>query len=410
MRKILLAFIILISLIACESKKSNSSEKNVAESEIKSNDLATRSFNQEMDSLYNLGMFNGYSVAIVDTTGIIYNKGFGYADVANKKKYSEHTIINIASISKVFIGVALLKAQEINLLNLNDPINKYLPFKVINPNFPNEIITIRQLATHTSSIVDTDIYMETDYINIDNKPLAENLKEKYGLYYKNPSKDWIPLSQYLQRLLDKKGAFYDVSTFANRKPGEVYEYSNIGAALCALIIECAAKKPFNEFTKEYIFNPLKMTSTGWFLEEVDGTKYSKLYYNNQELPYYTILSYPDGGLITSTIDLSKFLFELINGYDGKGVILKPNSYKELFKSQLEEKAFQDKKNYNVGIFTEKELPYNVIGHTGGDPGTNTMMYFNTETKRGKIMILNTDSDKKGDNDVYWGIWNTLDKY
>ena len=363
-----------------------------------------------MDSLYQLGVYNGYSASIVDTSGIIYNQGFGYADVNNQKKYTKNTIINIASISKIFIGVALLKAQEMSLIDLDDSINKYLPFKVTNPNFPKELITIRQLATHTSSIVDTDIYMKSDYVNKDDIPIAENLKEKYKLYYQNPSKEWVSLSKYLEKILDKNGELYDASTFANRKSGETYEYSNIGAALCAFVIECAAKKPFNEFTKEHIFNPLEMSSTAWFFEEVDNTNYSKLYYDDQELPYYKILSYPDGGLITSSTDLSNFLVDLIKGYSGHGAVLTAKGYEELFKSQLKEAAFGDKKNYNVGLFTEKELAYHVIGHTGGDPGTNTMMYFDTETKIGKILILNTDSKKENSNDVFWGIWNALDKY
>lgn len=401
--------IFILSLILCLSCQNKKNEKTEFIIE-KKNDSANSSFNKEMDSLYHVGVYNGFSAAIVDTTGILYNQGFGYADVNNKKKFTENTLINIASISKVFIGVALLKAQEMNLIDLDDPINKYLPFKVINPNFPNELITIRQLATHTSSIVDSNIYMETGYVNKDDITIAENLKEKYGLYYKNPSKNWMPLAEYLGNLLVKNKAFYNTSTFSKRKPGEVYEYSNIGAALCALVIESASNKPFNEFTKEYIFKPLKMSSTGWFFEDVDSTKYSKLYYDDQELPYYIILSYPDGGLITSSTDLSKFLVDLIKGYSGNGTILEPNSYKELFKSQLRKTAFENKENYNVGIFTEKELAYNVIGHSGGDPGTNTLMYFDTETKIGKILILNTDSKKENSTEVYWGIWNTLDKY
>ncbi len=116
-------------------KKRNSIKK-------KTNDLVTSSFNKEMDSLYNTGVFNGFSAAIVDTTGIVYNQGFGYADVNKKKKYTESTFINIVSISKVFIGVALLKAEEMNFVDLDDPVNKHLPFKVINPNYPNKLITI----------------------------------------------------------------------------------------------------------------------------------------------------------------------------------------------------------------------------------------------------------------------------
>lgn len=400
--------IFIISLILCCACQNGEHEKS--EPSVETDDLVISSFDQEMDSLHNLGVFNGFSAAIVDTSGIIYNRGFGYADVAKKKEYTENTVINIASISKVFIGVALLKAQELNLIDLDDPINKHLPFQVVNPNFPEELITIRQLATHTSSIVDTDVYMKTCYVNKDDVDIAENLKEKYELYYQNPSKDWVPLAEYLRKILKEDEVFYDVSSFAKRKPGELREYSNVGAALCALVIESAANRPFNEFTEEYIFEPLKMASTAWVFEEVDSSNYSKLYYDEQELPYYKILSYPDGGLITSSTDLSKFLIELIKGYSGKGSVLNSGNYLEFFKSQLEEEALDGKENFNVGIFIDKELGYHVIGHTGGDPGTNTMMFFDTENGVGKIFITNTDSKKENSREVFWGVWNALDHY
>jgi CubicO group peptidase (beta-lactamase class C family) len=398
----------IILCLSCQNRKNKKTEFNTK----KTNNLATSSINKVIDSLYNIGVFNGFSATIVDSTGVVYNNGFGYSDVATKKKYTENTIINIASVSKVFIGVALLKAQEMNFIDLDDPINKYLPFKVINPNYPNEIITIRQLATHTSSIVDRDIYMQTCYVNQDDIPLTENLKERYSLYYQNPSTDWMPLNEYLRKILKQDDEFYNTSTYAKRKPGVIYEYSNVGAALCALVIEYAAKKPFYEFTKEHIFQPLKMEATSWLFEEVNINNYSKLYTEDQVLPYYKTLSYPDGGLITSSTDLSKFLIDLIKGYSGNGNILKQNSYKELFKPQLERKSFSETKNkgFNLGVFLELEADYNVIGHTGGDPGTNIYMYFNTETKKGRILITNTDSQKENANEVFHGIWNALDKY
>ncbi|GGD29447.1 serine hydrolase domain-containing protein [Hyunsoonleella pacifica] len=364
------------------------------------------SITNEIESLYDKAVFNGFAVSIVDSTGILYNRGFGYADVHKKKKYTENTVINIASISKVFIAAALLKAEEMGFVTLDDPINKYLPFEVVNPNYPDISITIRQLATHTSSIVDTDIYMQTCYVNKDDIPISEQLK-RYELYYQNPSKNWMPLADYMRKVLKKDEAFYSLSTFPKRKPGALREYSNIGAALCALVVEYASNTPFNEFTKEHIFQPLNMNSTTWFIEEADSESYSKLYYDDEELPYYKILSYPDGGLITSSTDLSKFLIELINGYSGKGSILNASSYKTFFKSQLEQDALGGKDNFNVGLFIDKELAYNVIGHTGGDPGTNTMMFFNTENKTGRIFITNTDSKKENSMETMWSIWDAL---
>ncbi|WP_394971337.1 serine hydrolase domain-containing protein [uncultured Croceitalea sp.] len=400
--------ILILSLTVCFACQ-NCKKKTSASNKEKQTDATISAIDKELDSLYNTGIFNGFTATIVDSTEIVYNKGFGYADVVNKKAYTEHTIINIASVSKLFIGVGLLKAQEMSLLDLDDPINNYLPFKVVHPSYPDEIITIRQLATHTSAIVDTEIYMETAYANKDTITLAENLK-RYTTYYQNSPSHWMPLAEYMDKILRQGGEYYTPSVFADRKPGAQYEYSNIGAALCGLIIEYAAKKPFNKFTKEHIFEPLAMLSTAWFFEEVDMTNYSKLYYDELELPYYKILSYPDGGLITSSTDMGKFLTDLIKGYSGNGTILSSPGYEELFKSQLDESAFEKKKNYNVGIFTEKELTYNVIGHTGGDPGTNTMLFFNTKTKKGRIFIANTDSKKENSDAVMWGIWDTIGEF
>lgn len=392
-------------LIVNSCNKNTKRDKNSMKTE---SNIVIDSITSEIENLYSKGVFNGFAVSIVDSTGIIYNKGFGYADVDKKKKYTENTVINIASISKVFIAAALLKAEEMNFLGLDDPINKYLPFEVTNPNYPDDLITIRQLATHTSSIVDTDIYMQTCYVNQDDISIGDSLK-RYELYYQNPSKNWMSLAEYLSNILQKDEAFYSVSTFSKRKPGALREYSNVGAALCALVIEFATHKPFNEFTDEHIFKPLNMASTTWFFEDADPTNYSKLYYDDEVLPYYKILSYPDGGLITSSTDLSKFLIELINGYSGKGSILNTESYKEFFKSQLEDKVLGGKENFNVGLFIDKELGYNVIGHTGGDPGTNTMMFFNTEDKKGRLFITNTDSKKENSREIMWSIWDALKK-
>lgn len=396
---------IAILAISCESRKSPKKENpETANSSFEGADI-----DKALDSLYQKGVFNGFSASIVDSSGILYNKGFGYANLREKKKYTKNTLINIASISKVFIGIALLKAQEMGHLELDDPINKHLPFEVLNPNFPKEDISIRQLATHSSSIVDGDVYIQSCYINQDDVSIDEKLKEKYGLYYQNPSTEWIPLAAYMKKLLKTDESLYDPSSFANRKPGALYEYSNIGAALCALIIEYATKTAFHEFTQQHIFAPLEMTATTWQFEEADSNNYSKLYFEQEELPYYKILSYPDGGLITSSTDLSKFLIELIKAYSGKGSILNPSSYKEFFKSQLNETALGDKKNSNIGISIDKQLGYHVIGHSGGDPGTNTMMYFDTEKGSGRIFIANTDSHKENSDEVFWNIWDTLDQ-
>jgi hypothetical protein len=76
----------------------------------------------EINTIYNLKKFNGLAVLIVNENGTLYEKGFGFADVENQKKYTTETIQNISSVSKTLVGIALLKAQELGKLKLDDTI------------------------------------------------------------------------------------------------------------------------------------------------------------------------------------------------------------------------------------------------------------------------------------------------
>lgn len=96
----------------------------------------------------------GIGAAIIVNKELVWAKGYGYADNENKIPFTSNTIMNIGSIAKTFTGVCLMHAIEDKKLSLDDDINKYLPFKVTNPFFPNEKITLRNLATHTSSLAD----------------------------------------------------------------------------------------------------------------------------------------------------------------------------------------------------------------------------------------------------------------
>src|SRR5688572_26882646 len=96
----------------------------------------------------------GVGAAIIIDNKVVWSKGYGYADKESKLPFTVNTIMNIGSISKTFTGVCLMKAVEEKKLSLDEDINKYLPFKVVNPFFPNEKITLRQIATHTSSLTD----------------------------------------------------------------------------------------------------------------------------------------------------------------------------------------------------------------------------------------------------------------
>ena len=365
------------------------------------------SLSAEINQIYGQDHINGFAIGIVNKEGVLYKNGFGYADRKIEKRYTEHTIQNIASISKTFLGIALLKAQEMSKLKLDDPVNKYLPFEVINPSHPDKLITIRHLATHTSSIMDTEFYGGKAYVL---KEEADTSKKSIQLYVElNPPFTHTSLLTYLKKVLPANGEWYKKDGFLKNKPGEIFEYSNVGATLAALVLEIATGKPYDEFTEEYILKPLEMNSTGWSFSDIDFSKHSKLYQNkNTEIPFYSLITYPDGGLLISVDDLCKYLIELIKGFDGGGTLLNEKSYKEFFTKQLSPNHFNSNSKENEGIFLSFTSE-GLIGHSGGDPGVNTHMFFNPKTLVGKILLVNSEINSQG-RKQYDSILSKMESY
>ncbi|WP_247656537.1 serine hydrolase domain-containing protein [Maribacter sp. MMG018] len=374
------------------------------------NDSISNKLTKELEQISTNGPLVGFSVAIVNEDGTLYENGFGFADKKANKQYTQNTLQNIGSISKTFIGVALLKAQELGKLQLDDPINDYLPFKVVHPKFKNTEITIRQLASHTSGIKDPSEYEDKGYILKD----FENGNAKVSDNFLNPD-EMMPLGDFLKAILSEDGRWYKKKTFSKYPPGGMFNYSNIGAGLAAYVLERATGISFSEFTKKYIFDPLNMSDSGWSFEAIDLSMHSKLYADpDTELAFYMLVNYPDGGLITSVHDLAKYLSEIIKGYSGNGKILSEESYRMLFEPRLTDQNHKDRSDneyndeYNMGVFMGMSAK-GQIGHTGGDPGVATHMFFNEQTKTGKLLLVNTELDKEGIQE-FIAIWKALIAY
>ena len=413
MKKLAIILTIGITFLSCNQSKKNT---NKPKSE---NQRAKDALTAELDSIQINGQINGFAVAMVNQNGVLYEKGFGLANLETNEKYSENTIQHIASVSKTLIGIALMKAKEMGKLNLDDPIQDYLPFNVINPKYAKERITIRQLATHTSGINDTEEqYMERAWILTKNQDLTK-VSTDYPAQKLNPAELDIPMEKYLKGYLEINGPYYQDNNYINFKPGVRYNYSNVGATLCALVIEKATKQAFDSFTKEHVLGPLGMNATAWSLGDVDIKKHSRLYRNgNTLLPFYTAITYPDGMLISSSSDMAKYLVELIKGYCGNGTLLSKESYQEFFKEQLEEQNFESRNpdhpydgDYSPALFIgHSALGY--VGHSGGDAGVGTWMYFDKKKKTGRYIVINTDmgNDERVKELEYYAIWDKMNEY
>lgn len=96
----------------------------------------------------------GVAACVVKDDRVIWTGAYGWANFEDSIQVADTTVFKLASVSKPYTGTALMQLYQEGFFDLDDDINDYLPFVVVNPNFPDSVINFRMLLTHTSSIND----------------------------------------------------------------------------------------------------------------------------------------------------------------------------------------------------------------------------------------------------------------
>lgn len=211
-----LAFFLLISLTMMVSCKNNPEKEQIAK------------LDQLFGTLF-LADEPGAAVLVMKGDDIIFDKGYGIADIETKKPIDGNTFFNIASVSKQFTAVAILQLAEQGKLSLEDPVSQYFPdFKA--PFWKD--IRIKHLLAHSSGVPDARGGI----------PREQKIKG-----------DEVLAMSYLPDL-----------DFVHFQPGTAYEYINPTYVLCGAIVEKVTGQPFVEYVKENIFQPAGMKQTLYF--------------------------------------------------------------------------------------------------------------------------------------------------
>ena len=353
----------------------------------------TDSLDQQLADIYKNGQLPDFAVAIVQADGILFESAYGYADLATQTPYTNTTQQNIASLSKTFIGIVLMKAIEQQKLSLDTPLNKLLPFSIQNPNHPTTPITIKHLATHTSSIDDYEIEYRSVYLKevftLSKKEIGKENCQFFKEWAKNEKDD---LANFLSASLSTEGSYYNKKRFLKVAPGSQYKYSNLGASLLAYAINLAVNQPFETYVKEQILQPLAMKQTQWNFEVMNRTEQATTYFQGQQIvPEYQSILYPSGGLQSSISDLSLYLMAALKNYNSSNELLPMAFFQKMVTPQLSAEQSPLPGTKNQGIMWE--LNGEQAGHNGGNYGVTLFMNFDKEKRYGRIFMCNISSYK-----------------
>ena len=275
----------------------------------------------------------GATVAIVKDGKLFFAKGYGHADVEQKRRVSaEETLFRPGSISKLFTWTAVMQMIEQGKLDLDRDVNEYLDFKI--PEAFGKPITLKNLLTHTPGF-------------------EEQIKDLFAYEGESPN-----LGEYLKNHIPAR--IYP--------PGAVPAYSNYGTALAGYIVERASGQPFNEYIEQHIFQPLGMTHSTFAqpLPPELAQNMSKGYKlaSDDDMDFEIIGPFPAGSMSGTATDMAKFMAaHLQNGQLGDARILRPETaqlmHSRLFALDPAAKAMAH------GFYEETRNGRRIIGH-GGD--------------------------------------------
>lgn len=276
----------------------------------------------------------GASVLVMKDGNVLFEKGYGFADLKSKKDVDPNaTIFRLASISKLFTWVSVMQLVEQGKLNLDTDVNQYLDFR-IQPAF-DKPITLRNLMTHTGGFEE----VLNDIIILDAK--------------KMPSLREYLIANQPRRLFP---------------PGQVPAYSNYGVSLASYIAQRASGEPFSQYVQEHIFNPLKMAHSSFYqpLPKTLAPFVSEGYRGDTTKPpvgFELVIPYGAGGLSSTASDMGRFAQMLLNGgaLDG-ATILKPATVAEMWTPQFQ--ANPGLPPICMGFYEDWHNGLHWIGHEG----------------------------------------------
>jgi CubicO group peptidase (beta-lactamase class C family) len=332
----------------------------------------------------------GMWAAIASNDRVLWTGGSGYADVSAMRVPNESTPGFTGSIGKLVTVTAAMQLVESGKLSLDGDISAILGYKVENPAFPGQHITLRHLLAHVSGIQD-DGFLAIP-------------KARVEFPDRDPD---VTLQDFCRALLSPDGVFYSAATFAPVAPETAKIYSNMGYAAAGCVIEAAAKEDFAKLTQRTIFQPLGMTRTSWRLADFKLSDLAVRYADDgQPLPTVSYADYPNGGLFSTPRDMAVFMKAMLAG--GGGVLTRA-SVTEMLRTQypaLADGSADTGLGWQSFASPEGDILY---GHAGADPGTSTFAGMNPKTQTAAVVFSNRNFLTVQDFSDYLGTALTLVK-
>ncbi len=308
---------------------------------------------------------NGVSIAVIHNYQVEWARGYGSADVSEKRPVTEATLFQAASISKSLNSIGVLKLVEEKKLDLNSDINKYLvrwkfPYDTVSH---NKVITTVNLLSHTGGLT----------------------IHGFPGYAKGEA---IPT---LSQILDGQKPANTEPVRSSIEPGKRVIYSGGGVTISQMIVMDITNQPYDKFMQENVLDKLGMTGSTFAQpppadkEKILATGYKA---DGREVTgkYHIYPEQAAAGLWTNPADLCKYIIETQLSYLGKSSkVLTPEMTRLRVTPVLEDAA--------LGVFVNSRVAGSskYFNHNGGNEGFTCTSIGCLDQGEGVVIMTNSDN-------------------
>jgi len=331
---------------------------------VHSQNLSGTNLDDFIDAVIKKNNIPGLSIAVVTNDSVIYAKGFGIKKTGGSDPVDEHTLFEAVSLTKSFTALLLGMLVDQKKIKWTDPVVKYIPDFETNEDFVTQKLTIQDLLTLRSGLLDGDKLSGSTRMEL--VPQIRNLKIS----------DSFRLSQTSY---------------------------NLNYTLAGLIVEIISGESWENMMKERIFSSLKMSETYTNIP-------AALSFNNFSTPHfvkdgnivpaqwrdYSIYS-PAEGIYSNVVDLAKWIkLQLNNGTFENHSIISPGTLADMQKPQniamdLFKEYFNPEANFmtmGTGWFISDYKNLKIIQMGGLSSGTSNLITIIPSKKIGIIIQAN----------------------
>ncbi len=313
---------------------------------------------KRLDQVMEQSKAPGASINIVNRAGESWQYNYGVRDTKTGKPVTSGSLFQAGSVAKVIVAIAIMQQVEQGKLTLDADISHLLPeFEFSNPWQSEHPVTVEHLLLHATGWDAPHPSLMAGFTG----NTALTTKQQLAAHPETRTSRWVP--------------------------GSRQAYNNTGAVVAARIVEVLSGLTFEQYVRQYLFDPAAMPHTGYLNDRDWQQQGTAGYRNGRRAQTQTVFFRAAGGLKTSSQELSRLVLMMLNnGQLDDHALLSASSVNRMTSP---ERSGLDH-GFTPGLKRIHHRGFMFNAHDGAVPGSQALIAWQSDIGIGHVILVNSE--------------------